>query len=142
MDLALTKPAGNLEADVLFGETERLFAVRSLRIRIGFDDRGAVGVQSKIGRAEFALHPLTQVFSVDFQFLMAARAIDEQPDGGDFNQAVDLLKRYERWNFDAIFFKFLIEQHSTVTAMNHFGRHFVAALRARAAWPSGHVSVP
>jgi hypothetical protein len=69
---------------------------------------------------------------------MATRAVNEQPKGGNFNQAIDLLERNEMRDFDAIFFQFWIQQHSTGAAMNHVRRHVFTAFRTRSPWPSGH----
>lgn len=103
VDFSLTEPARNLGADVLLSKAKRFFAMRTLGVTVGFGNMRRGRIQSEIGRAEFALNSLTQVFSIDFQLLMAARTFDEQPDGGDFDQTVDLLKRYERWDFNAVF---------------------------------------
>lgn len=63
----------------------------ALGVTVGVNHGRTGGIKPEIGRAEFALHPLTQIFPINLQFLMAARAFNEQTEGGDFDQAVDLL---------------------------------------------------
>lgn len=69
VELARAVAAGDFDADVLLGEPQVLFAVGALGIDIGFADVGTAGVELETGRAEFALHVLTEVLPVDLEFL-------------------------------------------------------------------------
>ncbi len=109
MNLALAKSAGDFRTNVLLGEPQGFLAMRTRRIRVRLDHRRTLWVQPEVGRAEFALHTLPQILPIDFEFLMATRAVNEQPKGGNFNQAIDLLERNEMRDFDAIFFQLWIQ---------------------------------
>jgi hypothetical protein len=92
---SLAEPARDFQAQILVGKSKSLFAVWTLSITVRFRDLGRSRIETKIGRAEFTLDPLTQVFPIDLQFLMAARAFHEQPGGGYFDHTLHLLKRHK-----------------------------------------------
>ena len=142
VNFSLTEPAGDLRADVFVRKPESFFAVRTLSVGIGLQDVLTGGIEAKIGRAILALDSLAQVLAIDFQFLLALRACYKQADGCDFNQAIHLLKRNERRNFNAVDFQIWIEQLSAGPAMNEIRWHVFTTLRAETTRPRGHVSLP
>lgn len=140
MDLSSAKPARRPDSYVFPGKTEFLFAVRALGVHVGLCDRWVCWIQSEICRAEFALHALAQVLSVDLQLLRALWATDEHAGWCNLNHDINLLQGDERGNFDAIPLKLRIQQGAAFPAVNHIRRHILATVWAGPPRPSRHIT--
>jgi hypothetical protein len=90
LHFAVAESTGDFFPDVFGSESQRFIAVRALGIRIGFDHIRAFRIEPKIGRTEFALDSLAEVFPIDLEFLMALLTFDEQAHGSYFHQAFNL----------------------------------------------------
>ena len=139
VNFSSAKAAGGTDAKVLHCESQFLLAVRAFGIDIGLD-HGRVGrIEAEVGRAEFTLDPLTQILSVDLQFLIALRTTHEHAGWFDFNHGVNLLKWDESRNLNAVMLQLWIQQRATFTTMDHSRRHVFAAIWAESTGPSGHI---
>ena len=141
VELASAVAAGDFDADVLLGESQVLFAVRTLGIDIGFADIGAVGVEVESGLTELALHVLTDVLPIDLEFLRTLRATREEARRNDLDHRAEFLQRDEDGNFHTVVFQVGVQQRPARAAMNHVQRHFIAALRTGTTGPSWHLKV-
>ncbi len=108
MQLSAAETAGDPDADVLLGKPQLLIAVCAFRINIGIDDGRVSRIKSKVRRAEFALHSLTDVLPIDFQLLRAVWAPHKQSGRCYLNHRINLLKGNKNGDFDTVSLQFRV----------------------------------
>lgn len=140
MDLPPTETAGDAHADVLLREPQFLLTMGAFGIYICLCDRRVCRVKSKVGLAELALHPLSDILPIDLQFLCAVWAAHEYAGRCDFNHGINLLQRDENGNLNTFPFEFRIQQCPAFPTMNNIRRHVFAALWAKPSRPSRHIT--
>src|SRR5579863_2976851 len=99
-------------------------------------------MENEVSRALFARDASADEFPIDAQFPAALRAKDIVAAQRQFGGRLNLLKRYEFGNLNAVGLEIGIQQRPAVAAMNDQFRHFFAAFRAWSTRPWRHGFFP
>lgn len=138
LDLTAAEFAGDFFTKIAVSDSQFFFAVRAVGVE-GIDDEFFLfRFELKPALTMFATDGLADVLSVDAQFPLTIRALDEVSAGGEFDHTSELLQFEERGDLDAVGFQIGIENGTTANAADQVFRHILAAARTGASGPTGH----